>query len=184
MFGGLRFGIRVWEVGAYRSDRLSEIEVAQSLLRRLLLRTVLTADDEGNLTFEGDEQGLLFTAPAPAQFGLGGIYLFEIFTERVEEGEDLILRWQLFRADDQDELFGEKSESRVLVEGIEGMSIRYFGVPDGSSRRADPDWESEWKDAEILPEMVGIAIAFDREDDRIWPELNVTPMSRTDNLLE
>jgi len=184
LFGGLRFGIRVWEVGAYRSDRLSEIEVAQSLLRRLLLRTVLTADDEGNLTFEGDEQGLLFTAPAPAQFGLGGIYLFEIFTERVEEGEDLILRWQLFRADDQDELFGENSESRVLVEGIEGMSIRYFGVPDGSSRRADPDWESEWKDAEILPEMVGIAIAFDREDDRIWPELNVTPMSRTDNLLE
>lgn len=184
LFGGLRFGIRVWEVGAYRSDRLSEIEVAQSLLRRLLQRTILTADVEGNLTFEGDEQVLQFTAPAPAQFGLGGIYLFEIFTERVEQGEDLILRWQLFRADDQDDPFGENSESRVLMEGIEGLNIGYFGVMDGLSRRAEPDWESVWKDAETLPQMVSIAIAFEREDDRIWPELSVTPIAGADELLE
>lgn len=184
LFGGLRFGIRVWEVGAYRSDRLSEIEVAQSLLRRLLQRTILTANAKGDLTFEGDEEILQFTAPAPAQFGLGGVYLFEISTERVEQGEDLILRWQLFRADDEDDPFGEDSDSRVLIEGIEGLSIGYFGVVDGLTRQAKPDWESAWKDAETLPHMVSVAIAFPREDDRIWPELSVTPIAGADELLE
>ena len=184
LFGGLRFGIRVWEVGAYRSDRFAEIEIAQSLLRRLLRRAILTADADGDLTFEGDEQGVRFTAPAPAQFGLGGIYLFEIFAERVEKGEDLILQWQLFRADDEDEPFGEDSESRVLVEGIEGMTIGYFGVLDGFESRKEPDWESEWKEGDTLPQLVRIAIAFDQDDDRVWPDLNVMPRSGNELLLE
>lgn len=184
LFGGLRFGIRVWEVGAYRSERLAEIEIAQSLFRRLLRRAILTANAKGDITFEGDEEGLQFTAPAPAQFGLGGIYLFEIVTERAEKGDDLVLRWQLFRADDEDEPFGEDSESRVLIEGIEGLTIGYFGVLDSLGRPEEPDWESNWKDADILPQMVSFTIAFDREDDRVWPELNIAPRSGSDFLLE
>ena len=184
LFGGLRFGIRVWEVGAYRSDRLAEIETAQSLFRRLLSRAILAVDAKGNLTFEGDDQGLRFTAPAPAQFGLGGIYLFEISTERAEKGEDLILRWQLFRADDQDDPFGENSESRVLIEGIEGLKIGYFGILESFGGQKEADWEPDWKDADILPQLVTMAVVFERQDDRVWPEFTVAPRTGSEFSLE
>ena len=36
LFGGLRFGVRAWESGGARSAAFAEIEIAQSLLRRLL----------------------------------------------------------------------------------------------------------------------------------------------------
>jgi len=181
LFGGLRFGIRVWEVGAYRGERFAEIEVAQSLLRRLLRQAILLADAKGDNTFEGDDQSLRFTAPAPAQFGLGGVYLFEFSTEQVEEGEDLILSWQLFRADDFDKPFGENSESRVLLEGMKALSIGYFGL---LGRGDEPDWEDAWKESDTLPKLVTIDIAFARGDDRIWPELSVVPLSASDIALE
>ncbi len=41
LFGGLRFGARVWEEGALHSARLAEIETVQSLLRRQLAQAHL-----------------------------------------------------------------------------------------------------------------------------------------------
>ena len=177
LFGGLRFGIRVWEAGAYRSERLAEIEITQSLLRRLLRQALLLSDEEGEVTFDGDEEYLQFTAPAPAQFGLGGVYLFEIATERVEQGDDLLLRWQLFRSDDRDVPFEDQGESRLLIEGMKEMRIGYFG---SSAFEEEPDWQDSWKDNDILPSLVTIDIEFDREDDRVWPTFEVVLRTAAD----
>jgi general secretion pathway protein J len=96
LFGGLRFGTRVWETGNAQSERIAEVEIAQSLLRRLLRQAFVPDAAEGVGTVRGEADRLAFTAPAPSRFLLGGIYLYEVFVEEHDDGGDLGISWMLY----------------------------------------------------------------------------------------
>ena len=180
LFGGLRFGARVWESGDRRSAAFAEIEIAQSLLRRLLEQTVALSDPEDFSSFVGEEEWLRFTAPAPSQFNLGGIYVFELRGEEDEVHKKLVLRWQLYREETLEDAFENEAEEdssvggrRTLLRGVEEIRFSYFGTPEANDD--DPRWYDVWVEAEQPPSFVSIKLGMAPEDPRSWPELQVAP---------
>ncbi len=178
LFGGLRFGARTWEYGGARSEISTQIEVTQSLLRRQLSQAiVLPGFDSGDFTFEGEGDRLRFTAPGPSQVGLGGIYLFELFTERSEQNRRLTLKWQLYRSElDPDRpIEDEERNTRVLLDDIKALRLEYFGDPEDDD---DPDWQETWEGNDRAPELVSIRLELPENDARLWPDMMVAPRSR------
>ncbi len=179
LFGGLRFGARTWEAGNARSEVSSQIEVTQSLVRRQLAQAiVLSGFRRGDYTFEGEAERLRFTAPGMSQVGVGGIYLFELFTEDSESNRRLVLRWRLFRPDQDPDspLEDEERKTRVLLDGIEGLRLEYFGDPEDSD---DAQWLTSWNGVDVLPELVSVRLELPQDDARRWPELMVAPRTRS-----
>lgn len=185
LFGGLRFGARVWEAGVDRGQEFAEVEATQALLRRQLDQMLPLPgldQEEQEISFAGEQDRLVFTAPAPSQFGLGGVYYFDLFTERAERGRQLVLRWQLYRPD-RDEPFNDReSQQRTLLENIEAIEFGYYGDPEqvefgeGSDKG---DWRERWVEAALPPQLIAVRIAFPENDNRYWPELIIAPRSAT-----
>ncbi len=184
LFGGLRFGTRVWEVGAERSAEFAEVEVTQALLRRQLDQLLpLPGLDEGEqeISFSGEQERLTFTAPAPSQFGLGGVYYFDLFGEQADGRQRLVLRWQLYRPDRDQPFNEEESEQRTLLENIEAVRFGYYGDPElfEVGERIDAgEWRERWVGAALPPQLIAVRIAFPENDARYWPELIIAPRTR------
>jgi len=185
LFGGLRFGARVWEAGVDRSEEFAEVEVTQALLRRQLDQLLplpgLDQEDQA-ISFSGDQERLIFTAPAPSQFGLGGVYYFDLFAERAEQGQRLVLRWQLYRPDRDEPFNDEESQQRTLLENIETVEFSYYGDPElfEIGERIDTgEWRERWVEAALPPQLIAVRIAFPENDTRYWPELIIAPRSTT-----
>ena len=179
LFGGLRFGARTWEAGNARSEVSAQIEVTQSLIRRQLAQAiVLPGFRRGDFSFDGEAERLSFTAPGPSQIGLGGIYLFELFTENSEQDQRLVLRWRLHRPelDPESPLEDEERKTRVLLDGLEALRIEYFGDPEDSE---DPQWLESWNGFDVLPELISVRLDLPRDDARHWPVLLVAPKVRS-----
>ena len=176
LFGGLRFGARVWESGGARSAAFAEIEITQSLLRRLLEQSLSLEDKEGYATFLGEKDRVQFTAPAPTQFSLGGIYLFELVTEADEEHRKLVLRWELYRAENLDEPFENEdtTDQRTLIHNVEEIEFGYYGEPE-EDERDNAQWYDTWEEADLPPSLVSMKLELAKQDPRDWPELRVAP---------
>ena len=161
--------------GNARSAAFSEIEIGQALLRRLLEQSLSLEDEEGNATFVGREDSIQFTAPAPAQFSLGGVYLFELATAEDEEHDKLVLRWQLYRPENLDEPFQdeETTDQRTLIHGVEAIRFGYYGMPDEGS--GDAQWDDDWNEAQLPPSLISVKLEMAEGDQRRWPELQVAP---------
>ncbi|MHC4984319.1 MAG: type II secretion system protein GspJ [Planctomycetota bacterium] len=178
LFGGLRFGARTWETGIARSEVAAQVEIAQSLLRRLLTQAILIEGDRsGESTFDGETDQLRFTAPAPSQVGLGGVYLFELFTEASEASEEnrhLVLRWRVYRKelDPESPPDDEPRKRRVLLDGIETLRFEYFGDPE---TKENPQWLEGWSGHDALPKLVSVKLELPADDRRRWPELIIAP---------
>ncbi len=185
LFGGLRFGTRVWEAGVQRGEEFAEVEVTQALLRRQLdqlLPLPGLGEEKQEISFSGEQERLTFTAPAPSQFGLGGVYYFDLFAERAEPGQRLVLRWQLYRPD-RDEPFNDaESQQRTLLENIEAIQFSYYGDPEQFEvgERGDTGaWRERWVGAELPPQLIAVRVAFPESDTRYWPELIIAPRATT-----
>lgn len=185
LFGGLQFGTRVWEAGVVRGEEFAEVEVTQALLRRQLDQLLplpgLDEEDE-EISFSGEEERLTFTAPAPSQFGLGGLYYFDLFAERAERGQRLVLRWQLYRPDRDEPFDDEESQQRTLLEDIEAIQFRYYGDPElleVGERLDKGEWRERWVGAALPPQLIAVRIAFPENDIRYWPELIIAPRATT-----
>jgi general secretion pathway protein J len=179
LFGGFRFGLRVWEVGDDRIAELNEIEMAEHLLRRQLGEAqpvVLDARPEGAPTlFQGDAAGVLFVAPLPAHRGTGGFYVFSLAEDDAQKKGQLILRWRRFRADRMNEAAFDPKDRSVLVNDIQSIAIAYFGRP---ATGAPARWLGRWDGTLGLPQLVRIRIAFPPGDSRRWPDFVVAPRLR------
>jgi len=180
LFGGFRFGLRVWEVGDDRIAEANEIEMAQHLLRRQIgeAQPVVLGlqPDAAPTLFRGDSAGVLFVAPLPAHRGVGGFYLFSLAADGAQKNRQLVLRWRLYRADRLNETDFDPKDRSVLVNGIQSVAIDYFGRPAGD---APARWLERWDGALGLPQLVRLRIAFPPGDGRRWPDLVVAPRLQT-----
>ncbi|MBB5693060.1 prepilin-type N-terminal cleavage/methylation domain-containing protein [Muricoccus pecuniae] len=146
----------------------SAVAAAQDLLRlRLLGAMPLVGPGPAGrpaVLFEGGAERLAFVTELPARFGLGGPALVEL--RRDEEGVRLFWRGL------GEVGSGEGAAGRLLLGGVAGLRLRYFGAPRASEEAA---WREVWSDAARLPLAVEIGLAFPAEDARRWPPLVVAP---------
>lgn len=63
-----------------------------------------------------------------------------------------------------------RRQSEVLLEGVAGVSLRYFGA---TAENAPPAWQPVWLRTDRMPILIEIGIAFGPRDRRRWPPLLV-----------
>ncbi len=176
LFGGLRFGARSWEAVVDSSTERDHIVSTQNFLRDRLGQLTLPGpagprrlDDDGRL--EGGPERLEFTAPWLSALSLGGLYRFTLWHEDTGKGR-LMLRWQPAEADPDalDEL-GDLAGERVLLDGIAGFALSYYGAAD---EETELEWLDQWESPGAPPRLVRIDLAF--ADARlVWPDFVVAP---------
>ncbi len=186
LFGGLRFGTRAWEAGNARAERLAEVQAVQAVLRRRIAQAVLPEDagtasafSDSPAAFAGEEDSLRFVALVPSRFGVGGFYLFDLSVADDDDGTRLELAWRLFRPDqpgDLDEPEPGLGGKRVLIEGIEEAKFGYYGAETAG---AEAEWRGRWDEADGLPALIALEVAFPAGDSRSWPDLVVAPRLAT-----
>ena len=176
LFGGLRFGFRAWDRESAHANAVTDVGIAQGFLRRGIgsAYPIFLLDSEGKRInpFMGAADRLEFLAPAPASTGGGGRDRYVLTTESADDRTDLVL-WS------QPELAAEpnKRVKTILVPGIRGLSIDYFGQQVGDG---DAQWYSAWDEATHLPRLVRVRLDFASDDFRKWPEFIVAPRIAVD----
>lgn len=179
IFGGLRFGSRVWETGHERSESFAEIEAVHGFLRRQLSQARLSdqtaSSPDAPADFTGAADRLRFTGVLSAYVGTAGLYRFELAPFEHLDGTSLELVWQIYRPD-RTEWFEDDPTRRVLLEGLEAVRLRYFGTLEGDE---EPDWHEVWDSRTALPSLVRLELDFASGIPRSWPELIVAPRTAT-----
>lgn len=166
--GGLRFGIRAWETGRERAEPTSEIELAQNLLRRELSQAAAPRDaGDAARAFVGAMDRLAFSGPLPAPAAAGEPYAFLLRAAGGAGRTDLALQWRPAA------MSGEAATgSAVLLEGIAGFELAYFGA---TAPGQAPAWSAQWSGAAGLPKLIRMRVIFPAGDRRLWPDLFVAP---------
>ena len=175
LYGGLRLGMRSWEVGEARADSINELRVVQDFIRRQLRQAVtttrMTDDNQGRaIAFEGEPERVVFVAPMLEYLGLGGLYVIQIDAIEDAESAHLRVRWWPFRPDafEQGEDSGVEGggvEETVLLSGVSELQWSYFGA---SEPNADPQWYEHWENTSQPPMLVRLRLLYLGES---WPDL-------------
>jgi len=177
LVGGLRFGTRVWDRGHQQSAAFTEVEAVQDFLRQQLEQARLSIGDleqpDRSRGFDGESDRVEFLAPLPRYVGLGGLYRFRLSGEAEGGSQNLVLEWALYRPD-RTEAPEDDTARRVLLEDIDGFTLRYYGTVQADD---DPDWHEEWSAGTNLPRMIAIDLAFPDEDLRRWPAFVAAPVA-------
>jgi general secretion pathway protein J len=192
MFGGLRFGARVWESGDQALRGLAELQTAAGFIRRLISQALpvdaaaAAAGDEkaaSAAAFRGTAEALRLVAPAPSQFLPGGLYEIVLGVEdgfAADGSRRLSVWWRPMerRRQAQAPAPGIDADPRtrqsVLIEGIAELRISYFGQgEDGDA----PRWHDRWDAIGTPPALVSVRVGFPPGDRRFWPDLVVAPMA-------
>ena len=177
LFGGLSFGVRVWEKGDAELEKLAELQIAQGLIRRAIGRTLISKVSDGEsedaAIFEGTAGGLRLIGPAPAQSLPGGLYRLSLRGDDLQGKRRLVMTWRLVGPDDKEPHADEDENLVVLVDNVADVTFAYFGADneDGESQ-----WQDRWEGMFGLPRLVRIDVTFGDGDARVWPELIVAPM--------
>ncbi len=161
LFGGLRLGHRAWDRGSEGAERGYALAQVERFLRRTLAgaQPLVVQEEKGRtLAFSGQEDALLFAAPLPAQAALPGLYWIAI---AAREGK-LLLRFQPF--DPEKRAMEGNSEAITLLEGVKGITLRYFGEAQPG---AGAQWQDRWEKQAILPAKVSLTL----DTAPPWPEM-------------
>lgn len=156
LLSGLRMGASSWDAAQQRVEASTEWAIAARFLQRQIAyaREVERFDppaDEPPLAFRGEADRLGFVAPLPAHVGGGGLHWIDL---HIGQGSGLMLSYGLFHPD----TFGPEAphdpESRLLLEGVAEMRVRYYG------RTPDTDgysWSDSWS-GDALPYLVALTL--------------------------
>lgn len=161
MMGGLRFGARAWERVAERSGQINAVVRTHAFLRARL--SGATRAD----SITGEAERLEFSALWMTALGGGGYYAFEL----TRRDDALVLAWR--PAPDEEgeaeEPPEELSGERVLLEGVSGLEITFFGQPSGYP---EAQWIDRWEPDWAAPQLVRIDAAL-TDPRQSWPTLTV-----------
>lgn len=183
VFGALRLGARAWEASDTSATNLARLEAVHGFLRRSLAAsaTVLASDDRGKrqILFTGDADGLEFVTLMPPYLGIGGYHRLTLTVAGEGKDRRLRLHRRLYQGGGDGTDVGAAAgdgEETVLMEGIAGIELSYFGALDSTS---EPQWHEGWREAAALPELIRLRVRFVKDDRRRWPELVVRPQLST-----
>lgn len=190
MFGGLRFGARVWESGDQGLRGLAELQTAAGFIRRQIAQAIpvepggaATTEEAVELAaFRGTEDALRLVGPAPSQFLPGGLYEMVLGVKdgfAADGSRQFSVWWRpLGRGEDAPAVSIDadwRTKQAVLIEGIADVRISYFGP--GQDVNEPARWHDRWEAMPVPPALVSVRIAFPPGDRRFWPDLVVAPMA-------
>lgn len=160
MMGGLRFGARAWERTQESSDRINAAVRSHAFLRARLSETARPE------AVSGEPGRLAFSALWLTALGGAGFYEFEL----TRRDDALVLAWRPAleepgSGDVSDELSGE----RVLLDGVTGFEVSWFGQPPGYP---EAEWMDRWEPGWVAPRLIRVEAAL-ADPRRSWPTLTV-----------
>lgn len=178
LFGGLGFGARSWEAVVDSSSARDQIVATQTFLRDRLSQVTLPGTgqerwSEEDGSFSGEAAKVEFVAPWLSALSLGGLYRFTLWHEETDTGDgQLLLSWRPADADPENlaEL-GDLAGERVLLDGVTGFNLSYYGATDEDGQ---PEWYDQWEEPASPPHLIRIQVAFG-DARRLWPEFVVAP---------
>lgn len=201
MFGGLRFGSRVWERGDASLRGLAELQTASNFIRRAIAQSVPKSlpaqsgdvrfdggaqpeaaepgSDEAALAFRGRPDALRLVTLAPSQLLPGGLYEIALGLDGGGRGGYRLSAWfrPLDRSGSAPSTLDRDARTRqvVLLTGVADVRLRYFGQGDDFDE--PPQWHERWEDMLARPNLVSMRVDFPPGDARMWPELIVAPVA-------
>jgi len=152
MVGGLRLGLRAWEVGENRVVQGDRLERTDAFLRQLLAQSRIRFDDlrvDSPRGFLGRPDGIAFLAPLPEQFGGGGSYSFSLVQEENGATRVLVLHWQ--PSSPGTNASANTNGEAALIENMRSAQFSYFGRAVGETAAS---WHSDWSGHSGLPRVI------------------------------
>ena len=175
IFGSLRVTSRSWEVAARHSENNEALRLGVDFMRRQIEQAIplrMNDGEEVRLLFVGESERLRFASPLPMHAGGASIHwlVFEV-SEAGDGRRSLRVSYgPLDALRELPDVAGADPagmESVSVIEGIGGVSFRYFGsVQDGRT----PAWHDTWNHKSRLPELVQLVIHAGSNPQQ-WPEL-------------
>jgi general secretion pathway protein J len=170
LFGGMRFGMRAWETGGERVERVTRIEQVQSLIRRQLGQARLPSNTGGKpvVGFAGQPDRVTFIAPPAKPGETDSEFVFALGRNDTDQQSHLDLSWTPLRPPDPAEAVLGPNAAVRLVENIAAVEFAYYGTPDP---KRPAQWWDRWDGAQGLPTLVRLRLTFPKGDPRRWPDL-------------
>lgn len=194
LFGGLRFGTRVWEKAETTTTATNRIRSAQRFLTDEISHIYpFFADDQAtnkHVDFSGEDQRMTFFAPSKSV--PGALDLTTIQALHGKDGVSVVVA-------SHNELEGTRAvvSHHTILNGLKWFQISYYGSPspvggtathprlakaglgaNAAAAAPPPQWTSVWIGQEKLPLMIRIRAAFANRTE--WPDLVISPRTDVD----
>jgi general secretion pathway protein J len=176
LFGGLRFGTRVWDRTERHMASVTDIARVQALLRRQIGQAYpayfVTESTQGRVDFSGEPQSLSFLGPAPRSLAEAGRARVTFRTAQEKDGLSLVMeaRAELAAA-------STASQREILLTRLKSLKFSYFGQPDRATPAA---WRDSWPTSAHLPSLIRIEAELGDKSTGLWPPLIIAPVITAD----
>ncbi len=152
---------------AKRLAAQEEVQLVRGHLRRTLASVVRRRRDGSRIPFLGEDGQLVAIVGANREAERDTELQFGLSTAVTPNGSGLVLI-ENTRASNS----AEVASPDVLLDGVTGLRLRYFGAP-GQGGQADwqPRWVETWQRKDKLPALVEVTVVFPASDPRRWPAL-------------
>ncbi|MDP2901651.1 MAG: prepilin-type N-terminal cleavage/methylation domain-containing protein [Methylovulum sp.] len=175
LFASLKICAQSWEKGESKIEAVNEVAVIYNFFQRHLSAAKPLWDDfsvanQKTFSFHGDAQSLQFVGEFPASAGRGGLQLFSIQQQEVQDNQDVdgtqinVILTPFFPVSEGQEI---QKEEVILLKHVKHFSVSYLGIDD----TGEVGWQNEWVERETLPRLVKINIG--RDDGMYWPDMVV-----------
>lgn len=193
LFGGLRFGTRVWEKAETSTTETNRIRAAQLVLSDEIanIYPFYAGDSDAlkHVDFAGENQRMTFFAPSKSL--PGGLDLVTVQALPDKGAVSVVIASKA-------ELAGTQGVAthHTLIGGLKWFQISYYGAPSpagttstqpltakagpgtNAAAQAPPQWTSIWEGQRRLPLLIRIRAAMQNKAE--WPDLVVSPRTDVD----
>jgi general secretion pathway protein J len=195
LFGGLRFGTRVWEKSETSTTETNRVRAAQLFLSDEITHVYpffagATPADK-HVDFTGEEKRMTYFAPSKTIPGAMDLVTIQAMPDK--KGVSVVVARKV-------ELEGTAGNisHHTLISGLKWIQISYFGAPSpagtpakslvtnkaglgagaAATAAAAPRWTSIWEGQTRLPLLIRIRAAVPGRNE--WPDLVVSPQTEVD----
>lgn len=161
-----------WDVADARMGKTEDMRLISDFLRRQLGQAMVVKikgdKDASVYAFEGTSSSVRYVAPLQPLQHLGGVFMIELEIVSSKAGKELQMRYAPYRPElTWDDAFKD-AEPVPVFDGLKSASFAYFGADEVGK---DPDWESDWEDKPLYPQLLKLELA---DSERDWPDMLVS----------
>lgn len=184
VYSGFSTAVRAYDAAESRVGKVERMRVISAFIRRSVSGAqALALANRGKwaLQFEGEADRIRYVADLPGYVGISGLHEIVLELEPSGDQHDLVMRRRVLSIGRDGQAQGD-FDTRVLAEGIEAFSLRFYGANDGTANgaanglfddTAEPTWEDAWQSVKHMPLLVELSITPSGEPP--WPLLQVQP---------
>ncbi|MFT5444991.1 MAG: general secretion pathway protein J [Gammaproteobacteria bacterium] len=172
VYSGFSTAVRAYDAAESRVGKIERMRVISAFIRRSVSGAqalALANRDKWALQFEGEGDRIRYVADLPGYVGISGLHEIVLELEPSGDQRDLVMRRRVLSMGRDGQVQGD-FDTRVLAEGIEIFSLRFYGANEGA---AEPTWQDSWQSVKHMPLLVELSVTASGEPP--WPLLQVQP---------